>query len=148
MKCIVSSLLIVAFASAMNSCGTGATARPTDETSAVQDQASLLSALQAAGATTEINDSISQEFFSVEGQFITINGTEDIQVFEYPSGEEMESDASQIAPDGGSIGTTMINWVDNPHFYKSGRILILYIGNNETILSLLEKVMGKQFAGP
>lgn len=121
-------------------------AAPT-EPRAEEDTDSLIADLQAEGATTETGDSITQDFFNTEGQFITINGKEGVQVFEYESAEAMESDASQVAPDGGSIGTSMVNWVDTPHFYKSGRIIVLYIGNDETTLNLLEKVMGKQFAG-
>ena len=59
----------------------------------------------------------------------------------------MENEASQVAPDGGSIGTSMVSWMDAPHFYKTGRIIALYVGSDQTILDLLEKVMGPQFAG-
>jgi hypothetical protein len=31
----------------------------------------------------------------------------------------MEADATQVAPDGSSIGTTMVTWVEPPHFFKS-----------------------------
>lgn len=140
-------LLLWVFAYVVASCGKGATPVSPTGAPAVEDQASLLAALQASGATAEVGDSVSQDFFHTDGQFITINGTEGIQVFEYKSPEAMESDASQVAPDGGSIGTSMVNWVDTPHFYKSGRIIVLYIGNDQTILDLLEKVMGPQFAG-
>lgn len=113
----------------------------------VEDQASLIMALQSAGATAEVVDTISQPFFTLEGVFITINGEEDIQVFEYEDVQAMESEASQVAPNGGSVGTSMMMWVDTPHFYKSGRIIVLYIGNNTEILGLLNEVMGPQFAG-
>jgi len=59
----------------------------------------------------------------------------------------MESEASQVAPDGGSIGTSMMMWMDDPHFYKVGRIIVLYIGSDEQTLTLLQSVMGTQFAG-
>ena len=59
----------------------------------------------------------------------------------------MEAEAAQMAPDGGSNATTMITWVDTPHFYKAGRIIVLYVGSNAAILSLLEEVLGPQFAG-
>jgi hypothetical protein len=147
MKLRILSIVFLVLVLAMSGCGSNATPSPSSESPAVQDKASLISALQSAGATAELGDSISQDFFSVEGQFITINGTEGIQVFEYENAEAMESEASEVAPDGGSIGTSMVNWVDAPHFYKSGRIIVLYIGNNETVLALLEKIMGKQIAG-
>jgi len=112
----------------------------------VQDEASFVKVLQEAGATVETGDSITQEFFSPEGHTVKVNGA-DLQVFEYESAEAMEKDASQVAPDGGSIGTSMVNWIDTPHFYKVGRVIVLYVGSDQTVLGLLNKVMGPQFAG-
>jgi hypothetical protein len=132
----------------LSSCSTAATSVSTNETSAVLNQASLLSALKEAGATPEIGDPITQDFFSVQGTLINLDqGNDGFQVFEYKTVEEMEADASKVAPDGGSVGTSMMNWIMPPHFFKSGRVIVIYIGNNETTLDLLEKVMGKQFAG-
>jgi len=147
MKRFVWLILVISLAFTMSSCGKAVSSTTSTEDSVIQDQASLLSALQAAGAKTEIGDSISQDFFSVDARLITINGTEGLQVFEYKSAEAMESDASKVTPNGGSVGTSMMNWLGTPHFFKSGRIIVLYLGDNETTLSLLEKVVGKQFAG-
>jgi hypothetical protein len=83
---------------------------------------------------------------SVEGNTLKVNGA-DVQVFEYENAEAMELDSSQIAPDGSSNATTMITWIDTPHFYKSGRIIALYIGSDEAVLGLLENALGSQFAG-
>lgn len=112
----------------------------------VEDKTSLVAALEAAGATVVTGDSISQDFFTVEGSTIKVNGA-DIQVFEYGDTQALEKDASQVAPDGGSVGTSIMMWMDTPHFYKAGRILVLYVGSDQTTLSLLEKVLGPQFAG-
>jgi hypothetical protein len=59
----------------------------------------------------------------------------------------MEAEAAQVAEDGGSIGTSMVNWVESPHFYKLGRTLVLYVGEDPTVKSLLEGILGPQFAG-
>lgn len=127
-------------------CGKATAPASTTQPPAVEDQASFLVALQAANVTAKIGDSVTQDFFSPEGHIITING-QDIQVFEYESAEAMENDASQVAPDGGSVGTSMMSWMDAPHFYKAGRILVLYVGSDKATLDLLEKVLGPQFAG-
>jgi len=133
----------------VSACGSIGTSTPTAESigpPAVEDQASLIVALETAGATVEAGDSVEQAFFSAVGQIIKVNGA-NVQVFEYESAETMESEASQVAPDGGSIGTSMVTWMDTPHFYKAGRIIVLYIGSDTTILSLLEDILGSQFAG-
>ena len=145
MKRFLVLLFLLVFAYGVSGCSNGATPSPTGAL-IVEDQASLLAALQAAGATANVGDSVIQDFFTPEGQIITVNGA-DIQAFEYESAEAMEAEASQVAPDGGSVGTSIMMWMDAPHFYKAGRILVLYIGSDEQTLTLLQSVMGAQFAG-
>ncbi len=112
----------------------------------VEDQASLIEALRAGGAEVELGDPVEQAFFTVTGQILKVND-KDVQVFEYESAEAMEVDAAQVAPDGGSIGTSMVMWVEPPHFFKSGRVLVLYVGEDQAVLNLLAGAFGEQFAG-
>lgn len=113
---------------------------------AVVDQVSLIDALRTAGATVALGDSVEQPFFAVSGQILLVNRTE-VQVFEYGTAEAMETDASLVASDGASVGTTMISWIAPPHFYKTGRIIVLYIGEETAVLDLLNQALGVQFAG-
>ena len=143
--------VLLVFALTVSACASAAAATPAAEdaspqATAIEDQASLVAALEAAGATVEAGEPITQVFFSPEGNIIKVNGA-DVQVFEYESTEAMESEASQVAPDGGSVGTSMMMWMDTPHFYKAGRIIALYVGSDTTILGLLEQGLGPQFAG-
>jgi hypothetical protein len=108
--------------------------------------AEFLEELRAKGAEAETGESVEQPFFSVIGTFVNWNG-ESIQVFEYASAETMESDAVLVDASGSSIGTSMVSWMGTPHFYKKGRILVLYVGDNAETLTLLESVLGSQFAG-
>ena len=112
----------------------------------VDDQASLIEALRAAGAGVELGDGIEQGFFSVTGRLIRV-GSADVQVFEYASAQALEADAGQVAPNGGSIGTAMVTWVASPHFFKSGRVLVLYVGDDSRVLAWLQTALGEQFAG-
>ena len=112
----------------------------------ISGHASLVDNLRALGASVEPADDIEQVFFSVIGHIIRVNG-EDVQVFEYADRAAANSDAALIAPDAGSIGTSMISWVATPHVYKSGRLIVLYIGDNRDITALLQNVLGPQFAG-
>ena len=106
----------------------------------------FLAELGEKGVEAEKGDSLEQAFFSVIGTYVSFNG-ESVQVFEYDSAETMESDAVLVDASGSSIGTTMVGWVATPHFYKKGRILVLYVGDNAEILEILEGVLGPQFAG-
>src|SRR5215210_3677405 len=149
MKYRILSVLLLVFALIVSGCESApiaSAANPSPESLMAEDEASLVAALQAAGATVETGEPITQPFFSPEGNSIKVNGA-DVQVFEYESAEAMENEAAQVAPDGGSIGTSMVSWMDTPHFYKAGRIIVLYVGSDEMVLDLLEKEMGPQFAG-
>jgi hypothetical protein len=106
----------------------------------------LLNTLKKAGAQVELGDSVEQPFFSTPGWIVKINGA-DVQVFAYKSAEVMEADAAQISPDGGSIGTNMVSWMAPPHFFKSADMIVLYVGEDASILELLKSALGEQFAG-
>ena len=149
MKSHILLVLLLTFTFMVSACASVST--PTSpatspEPLAVEDTASLMSALEAAGATVEAGESVIQDFFSPDGSILKVNGA-DVQVFEYESPEAMENEASQVAPDGGSIGTAMVTWIDPPHFYKAGHIIVLYVGSDEAVHGLLEQVLGSQFAG-
>jgi hypothetical protein len=46
-----------------------------------------------------------------------------------------------------AVGTRKIFWVGAPHFFKQGRLLVLYVGDTEKVLGALAVVLGRQFAG-
>jgi hypothetical protein len=112
----------------------------------VEDLNSLITVLGAAGVTVEQLGPVEQPSFTTAGQSITVNG-ETLQVYTYETPEALEADASQVAPDASTIGSNTPTWEDDPHFFKSGRLLVLYVGQNQKILDLLEGAFGPQFAG-
>jgi hypothetical protein len=111
-----------------------------------RDYASFITDLTAAGGIVETDGEISQPIFAVKGHRITVNGS-DVQIFEFPSHTKATAEAARISPDGYSIGTTQVDWIAKPHFYNSGKLIILYVGENAVIERLLESVVGSQFAG-
>ncbi len=112
----------------------------------VKDYVSLIDTLRGKGRKVTPKGSITQPFFSVNGYIISVD-EEDVQVFEYASTNEAEKEAQKVSPDGGSVGTSMMSWVDTPHFYKKERIIVIYIGDNRKILDSLNSAVGQQFAG-
>jgi len=121
-------------------------APPVSHGGSVSDYVSLIDNLRAAGATVGPAGDVTQPFFSVKGYVIKVNG-EDVQVFEYSDEAAVEAEAELVSPDGSSIGTSMVSWIAPPHFYKAGRIIVLYVGENPAITETLEIALGKQFAG-
>jgi hypothetical protein len=58
----------------------------------------------------------------------------------------MEKEESNIHEDG-NIGSASISYASIPHYFKKGKIIVQYVGENEEILKSLEQIMGNQFAG-
>lgn len=147
MKRQLVSLMIglLLFALSLSACGGAASPNP-DSQGEVTDYASLVAALQAAGTTVEEAGEVEQAFFGPTGQIIQVNG-QDVQVFEYPDAESAEAEAAMVAPDGGSIGTTMVSWIATPHFFKAEKIIVLYVGDDAEVIELLIGALGEQFAG-
>ena len=116
----------------------------------------LIAQLKAAGAKVIPGTGLNQPFMAVGGHTLTVNG-EQFQVYEYASDSDADKQASSISPDGASFatntsnglpaGATQVDWVKPPHLYTAGRIIVIYIGTNKSLLHLLERVLGKQFAG-
>lgn len=113
---------------------------------AEMDKANLIGELADAGITVEEGDPVEQPFFAVRGQIIHLNSA-DVQVFEYVSAEDAQKEAALVAPDGGSVGTSMVTWMDTPHFYHSGKVIVLYVGSDQITLEVLSGLLGEQFAG-
>lgn len=112
----------------------------------VKDYASLITRLQISGAKVQSTGEVSQPFFSVTGQTLSVNGAS-VQVFEYADGAATKAEAGLVSPDGSAIGTSMVSWVDTPYFYAADRVIVLYVGSDKDIIRNLESLLGRPFAG-
>lgn len=115
-----------------------------DETVGSYDQ--LLVALRGNGLGVETAGTVSQPFFDPQGRVISLDGQE-VQVFEFSAEGEAKSAAETISPDGSSIGTSMVSWVSAPHFYRAGKMIVLYVGEQERVIAALAEILGPQVAG-
>lgn len=144
-KSLVQILLLVTFAAASASCSALRGARGS-EPSPPHGHQDLVDALRADGYVVESLGPISQPFFQPEGQLLSVDGHE-VQVFEYSSEEYALVAAESVSPDGSSVGTTMVSWIGPPHFFRSGTLIVLYVGDDATALRALQTVLGPQIAG-
>ena len=115
-------------------------------TSRVVDYASLLADLRAKGLRAESAGKIVQPFFAVAGRVILVNG-QDLQVFQYPSAARTNAQAALVSPDGLTVANTKVHWLAPPRFYKRGKLLVIYLGDDRDVSSALEATLGPQFAG-
>ena len=117
---------------------------------------SLMDDLGSAGATVEeLTGPLSRHGFSVGGRRIAVNG-ETIHGYVFADASTADTEAAFVSPDGwtisvplerGVIRETINEWLGPPHFYKKGRLIVVYIGDNTAVIDALEGVLGPQFAG-
>jgi hypothetical protein len=112
----------------------------------VTDYASLAANLRAAGASVKPGDEVDQPFFSVTGKMMQVHG-EEVQVFQFANAAVADAQAARISPTGSAVGTTKVHWIGPPHFYRKGKLLVLYVGDNDQVLKALQAALGRQFAG-
>ena len=123
----------------------------------VKDYVSLADTLRAAGATVDPAGPESfADYFTPQGQLLTVNG-ERVSTFEFSSAEEADAAAEGVSADGSSIvgpimadGTaisTAVDWITPAHFYKAGKLIVLYVACDVDVINLLQETMGPQFAG-
>jgi hypothetical protein len=119
------------------------------------DTASVVNSLRAAGATvTERESGGNFGFLHGAPHPLKVNG-EDVTVFEYAAPALAEVDASGLSADGSTFHTgvgpfgsaVIVDYIAPPHFYKTGRVIALYVGNDAATLRLLRQVLGPPFAG-
>ena len=143
--------LLVLLALLLAACGT--VQGPQSHGGPVQNQVSLIDALRGKSVTVDITGTVSQPFLSPQsGTTVRISGGPltsgaDLQLFEYGSTSAASGDAAKISPDGSGTATTKISWVAPPHFFLKGRVMALYVGSDSAVSSLLQSLLGAQFAG-
>jgi hypothetical protein len=144
--------LLVLIALLLAACGTGQ-GGPQSHGGPVHDQVSLIDALRAKNVTVVISGTLSQPFLNPQsGTAVRISGgpltnTADLQLFEYPSASAASADARRIRPDGSGTATAIVDWIAPPHFFVKGQVMVLYVGSDSAVLSLLQSLLGPQFAG-
>jgi hypothetical protein len=116
---------------------------------------SVRDALRTHGASVQENGLGSQPFLNGTDHRLTVNGT-GIDVFEYRTTLGASLDAGRISRDGSTFSSgfgplggqaATVDYVAPPHWFHAGRVLVLYVGQDPSILRLLQAVLGTQFAG-
>lgn len=112
----------------------------------VVDYPTFVNALEHRGVLVEKVDILDDSAFSVPTIVLKVGGV-DVQVYEFASEDAAQTASMIVSEDGTEIGTSIIRWIDTPHFYMQGKIIVQYIGQNPEILNLLDSLLGNQFAG-
>lgn len=114
------------------------------------DYANLIDNLRKAGAVVEPGGEVAPDFLSAKRRIISVNDS-NVQVWDYDDAAAADAEAALISPDGFSVHTATksktVGWIAPPHFYKAGKLIVLYVGESEAVTVVLERVLGPQFAG-
>ena len=102
----------------------------------------LILALRNTGATAEVAESIppNQSLFSTPTTRVRLNGA-DVFVFEFATTAETDAAVARL-PAILAVTTFPVG----PHFYRGNRIIVLYVGTDTAIISLLERLLGPAIA--
>lgn len=109
----------------------------------------LIQTLCINGATViheGVMPQIANPILHAPGVLLKVNGAT-VQVYEYPDEAAAQEAIAPIAPDGSGIGPALIDWMESPHFFSTGRIVVLYIGDDPDVYAALEAALGPQVAG-
>ena len=110
---------------------------------------SLLVRLQAAGLQprfVELMEPHSYPFVSVRAVRLEVEN-ENVYTFEFDTTAAAEAEARGISADGHQVGSSFVSWISDPHFFRSDRMIVLYVGQSERIRTALAQAVGPQFAG-
>lgn len=106
-------------------------------------------AMKDKGYDYEITDA-EQDFLQAPRKRMIIDKTE-IDIYLFGSNKKLEKEAGYISSDGcgytNGSNSLKVSWVSLPHFYKKGRLIVQYVGEDKKIISDLKDIFGEQFAG-
>jgi hypothetical protein len=119
-----------------------------------QDYKSFAEYLRRSGFTVKQEEDVEVLFFSVKGRTLLVNN-DTVQVFEFKKAAVADAEAARISPDGRNVempedGVKSVSdlfWIATPHFYKRGRLIALYLGDDSVLKTTIEAALGPQFAG-
>lgn len=81
-------------------------------------------------------------FFSVYPTYYEADGNR-LAIYEYKNVKKAKNDSEIISKDGFTIGNAIVEWVDHPHFYHKGNIIVSYIGSDAELQNDLSEILGK-----
>jgi hypothetical protein len=118
------------------------------EPTATYGLADFVADLVATDADVELAiGRIVKPYLAGEGVIVRVNG-QPVQAFQYTDGAILAADAATITPDGGQIGDFTPFWQAPPHFWTQGKLLVLAITEDSSLVELLSDILGTPFAGP
>lgn len=120
---------------------TGGTPAPAGQ---VTTYAQLFSALSGmSGLTVQQQGTVQQPLLNMQAQQLSVNGQQ-IQAVQFGNASEREQAQSVISKAGSQIGGFIPSIVSTPRLWGSGPLLVLYTGQDTTVINALTSVLGPE----
>lgn len=81
-------------------------------------------------------------FFSVYPTYYEADGKR-LAIYEYKNVKKAKKDSEMISKDGYTIGNAQVEWIDQPHYYHTGKIIVSYIGSDAELQKDLKEILGR-----
>lgn len=147
------STLFVLALTVLSACGEDepeSRSRPAQVAGASMDYTQLLRRLEQEGLRVKPLGRARVDFLQ-ESAYLARVENEELRVFEFASDADAAQAAGHVSPDGYEYSTptggASVSWVAPPHFFRSGRTIVLYLGQQKSILQPLSELLGHEFAG-
>lgn len=109
----------------------------------LQEYSQLVRAIQTWGLNPKEVGSIQQPYFKdADGHVFNVNNQQ-VQVFNFKDAAAQKQAAQQITEQGKKIASTPMVWSDDPHFWASGRMIVLYVGKDQNTIQMLTSLLGQ-----
>jgi hypothetical protein len=110
----------------------------------VSTSGELVGSLEEAGMEVNIVGDVNQPLIPVSGRLMQVNGQE-VQVYEFPNQAERQQVTDLLAREGFAI-EGIVPGVQDPHIWAQGRLLVIYIGQDQSTINTLNSFLGDRMA--
>lgn len=107
----------------------------------VASQDEVVADLARTGAVVRTIGTTTGYPFSVGATRVEVDGHE-VLIYEYRDVAEREADASAISEGGDVVNGEPADWTGTPRFWADGRVLVVYLGDEESVAQRLTEVLG------
>ena len=101
------------------------------------DTQEVIADLRATGLVISPRGPALQSFFTETGEEFSVASGGTLQVYEYDSTTEAESNVDRI-------NLSQVDATSSPHFYHKGNVIVVYFGNQPEVEHALTSSLGSQ----
>ena len=118
---------------------TSTTNKPSNSNTKLFNSQIFIQSLKDIGYTVTKGETGNWTLLSVNPTYYTVDDKH-LSIYEYKNDKEAINVSKNISKDGFAAN---VDWVDIPHFYQKGEIIVGYIGSDTKFLIDLGKILGK-----